>query len=223
MVQQKGALNFEAGNFNPSKHTNRNKETYILEGSGSDHEGIPGEIRYQTHTMVKHSDGNIAVTDEKIQVTGATSALLYISIATNFTDYKTLESDYATNAEKLLSAAVKKKFASAIKEHSAIYSEQFNRFSLTLGSLPGTEVTQQSVSISRRSRPCNGDTTVPVWTLSAYLFFSTEKPASLQGIWCNSMYPAWDNQYTININAEANYYLQRSLIYLKLTSLSFKC
>src|SRR5690606_23823083 len=52
-ANKKGALNFEAGYINPSKHTIFNKENVlILEGSGSDHEGIPGEIRYQTHTMV---------------------------------------------------------------------------------------------------------------------------------------------------------------------------
>jgi len=210
-ANKKGALNFEAGYINPSKHTIFNKENVlILEGSGSDHEGIPGEIRYQTHTMVKHSDGNIAVTDEKIQVTGATSALLYISIATNFTDYKTLESDYATNAEKLLSAAVKKKFASAIKEHSAIYSEQFNRFSLTLGSLPGTEGITTTERILNFQEDQDPAMVTLLFQFGRYLLISSSQPrsqpANLQGIWCNSMYPAWDSKYTININAEMNYW-----------------
>lgn len=210
-ANKKGALNFEAGYINPSKHTLFNKENVlILEGSGSDHEGIPGEIRYQTHTTVKHSDGNIAVTDEKIQVTGATSALIYISIATNFSDYKTLESDYAANAEKLLSDAIKKDFAPAMKEHSDIYSEQFNRFNLTLGGLPGTEGITTTERILNFQEDQDPAMVTLLFQFGRYLLISSSQPgsqpANLQGIWCNSMYPAWDSKYTININAEMNYW-----------------
>ena len=43
-----------------------------------------------------------------------------------------------------------------------------------------------------------------------YLLISSSQPggqpANLQGIWCNSMQPAWDSKYTININTEMNYW-----------------
>ena len=130
-----GALNFEAGYYNHSEHTVFKRENaLILEGKGSEHEGIEGAIRYQTHTNIKNTDGNVKVTDNKIFVNNATSVVLYISIATNFTDYKTVDTDHAMKAEQLLSSAVKKKFTSAMKEHIRIYSEQFKRFSLSLGS-----------------------------------------------------------------------------------------
>jgi alpha-L-fucosidase 2 len=32
------------------------------------------------------------------------------------------------------------------------------------------------------------------------------QPANLQGIWNNSTHPAWDSKYTLNINAEMNYW-----------------
>ncbi|MCG7859836.1 glycoside hydrolase family 95 protein, partial [Flavihumibacter sediminis] len=32
------------------------------------------------------------------------------------------------------------------------------------------------------------------------------EPANLQGIWNHRMYPPWDSKYTININAEMNYW-----------------
>lgn len=32
------------------------------------------------------------------------------------------------------------------------------------------------------------------------------QPANLQGIWNDQLYPAWDSKYTININAEMNYW-----------------
>jgi len=43
-----------------------------------------------------------------------------------------------------------------------------------------------------------------------YLLISSSQPggqpANLQGIWNNKMYPPWDSKYTININAEMNYW-----------------
>ena len=43
-----------------------------------------------------------------------------------------------------------------------------------------------------------------------YLLISSSQPggqpANLQGIWNNSTHPAWDSKYTININAEMNYW-----------------
>ena len=43
-----------------------------------------------------------------------------------------------------------------------------------------------------------------------YLLISSSQPggqpANLQGIWNNSTHPAWDNKYTLNINAEMNYW-----------------
>ena len=43
-----------------------------------------------------------------------------------------------------------------------------------------------------------------------YLLISSSQPggqpANLQGIWNNKLYPPWDSKYTININAEMNYW-----------------
>ena len=43
-----------------------------------------------------------------------------------------------------------------------------------------------------------------------YLLISSSQPggqpANLQGIWNHSLYAPWDSKYTININAEMNYW-----------------
>lgn len=210
-ANKKGALNFEAGYYNHSEHTVFKRENaLILEGKGSEHEGIEGAIRYQTHTNIKNTDGNVKVTDNKIFVNNATSVVLYISIATNFTDYKTVDTDHAMKAEQLLSSAVKKKFTSAMKEHIRIYSEQFKRFSLSLGSLPGTETLTTTQRILNFQNDQDPSMVTLLSQFGRYLLISSSQPggqpANLQGIWCNSMQPAWDSKYTININTEMNYW-----------------
>lgn len=210
-ASKKGALNFKAGYTNQSEHTVSGKgNILVLEGKGSDHEGIPGAIRYQTHTQVKNSDGVVEVNGDRISVTGATSVVIYISIATNFTDYTTVDTDHAAKAARLLSTASKKKFDQALKQHSRIYNEQFSRFSLSLGGLSGTD----ALTTTRRILNFQDDQDPALVTLLAqfgrYLLISSSQPggqpANLQGIWCNSMHPAWDSKYTININTEMNYW-----------------
>lgn len=210
-ASKKGALNFKAGYTNQSEHTVSGKgNILVLEGKGSDHEGIPGAIRYQTHTQVKNSDGVVEVNGDRISVTGATSVVIYISIATNFTDYTTVDTDHAAKAARILSAASKKKFDQALKQHSRIYNEQFSRFSLSLGGLSGTD----ALTTTRRILNFQDDQDPALVTLLAqfgrYLLITSSQPggqpANLQGIWCNSMHPAWDSKYTININTEMNYW-----------------
>lgn len=210
-ANKKGALNFHVGYTNPSEHTVFHKENVlVLEGKGSDHEGVPGVIRYQIHTLVKSKDGNTEMADDKITVTGATSVDLYISLATNFTDYKTVDTDPAAKAAHLLSVASQKEFASAMKEHSRFYNQQFGRFTLDLGGIPGTDTLTTPERILNFQHDQDPALVTLLSQFGRYLLISSSQPggqpANLQGIWCNSMTPAWDSKYTININTEMNYW-----------------
>lgn len=210
-ANKKGALSFEIGFTNQSEHTIFKKDNkLILEGNGSDHEGIPGAIRYQIHTMVKNEGGKVQITDEKIKVTNATSVVFYISIATNFIDYNSVEADLEAEATDMLEAAVRKDFASAMKEHSKLYDEQFGRFKLDLGSLPDTTNISTTQRIANFQQDQDPALVTLLFQFGRYLLISSSQPggqpANLQGIWCNSMHPAWDSKYTININTEMNYW-----------------
>ena len=210
-ASKKASLNFEIEYINQAEHTIfRKGNVLVLEGKGSDHEGISGEIRYQTHTMVKNKGGNVEITDNKIFVSNATIATLYISIGTNFINYKNVGDSQAEKAASLLAAAEKKKYKSAIIKHSKIYSKQFNRFKLDLGSVP--EASQLTIPQRISSFQSNQDPALVtlLFQFGRYLLISSSQPggqpANLQGIWCNSMWPAWDSKYTININTEMNYW-----------------
>src|SRR5690606_13348819 len=104
----------------------------------------------------------------------------------------------------------KKGYQSAIKAHIAKYSEQFSRFKLYLG----TNNKENSISTTERIANFKNTQDPSLVTLLAqfgrYLLISSSQPggqpANLQGIWCNSMRPAWDSKYTININTEMNYW-----------------
>lgn len=210
-AEKKGALNFETEYTNRSKHSISKKDNIlILEGKGSNHEGIEGKIRYQIHTLIKNQDGKVEVTDSKILISNATVATIYISMGTNFVDYRSVEGDPAKKASDALAKALKTDYISALKKHSDIYSKQFNRFKLDLGSVPEAEklpTTQRIIDFQKNQDP---SLVTLLAQFGRYLLICSSQPggqpANLQGIWCNSMHPAWDSKYTININAEMNYW-----------------
>lgn len=210
-ASKKGAIHFVMGYANRAEHKIFKKgDVLVLEGKGSEHEGIAGKIIYQTHTFVKNEGGKVEVSDSTISVSGATVATVYISIGTNFKDYKTVGSGQAEKAASYLAAAIKKNYDAAIRKHSDMYAKQFNRFKLDLGTV--TEASKENTVKRIADFHATQDPSLVtlLFQFGRYLLICSSQPggqpANLQGIWCNSMRPPWDSKYTININAEMNYW-----------------
>jgi alpha-L-fucosidase 2 len=210
-ASKKGALNFEMEYANPSDNrVFKSGQSLILEGRGSSHEGIKGQIIYQEHTAIKNKDGIVALTNNKITVSGATSVVLYISIATNFVNYKTVDHDHTSRAARKLSSAQKKSFQAALNQHTAIYNKQFARFKLNLGrkvDAANRPITQRIENFKTAQDP---SLVALLVQFGRYLLICSSQPggqpANLQGIWNKSMNPPWDSKYTVNINTEMNYW-----------------
>ncbi len=209
-ASKKGALNFTLSYTNPAEHrTFKDGDRLVLEGKGTAHEGIEGKIVYQTQTTVKNKDGKVELTGDRLTVSDATSVVVYISIGTNFVDYKTLDTNQASRASDKLAVARKKSFKTAQKEHYALYHRQFGRFSLDLGNSIDSKqaITERIANFKTTQDPA----LVALLTqFGRYLLICSSQPggqpANLQGIWNNALQPAWDSKYTININTEMNYW-----------------
>lgn len=210
-ASKKGALSFSAEYTSPAKHSTRSTKdkTLILSGIGSDHESIQGSIRYQVHSRVKNTDGSVSVSDDKITVTGATSATIYISIGTNFIDYKTIGGNEGENASEKLNLAYSKNYKTAKKNHSEIYAKQFKRLKLDLGNNAASSLpTDERIRNFQQSH--DPSLVALLFQFGRYLLISSSQPggqpANLQGIWNKQLVPPWDSKYTININTEMNYW-----------------
>lgn len=210
-ASKKGMLNFNVEYVNRAEHKIFKKDNVlVLEGKGADHEGIRGEIIYQIQSLAKNEDGKVDIIDNKIEVTGATSVTLYISIGTNFVDYKTVGANQAEKAQRKLDDASSKDYVSALKQHEDIYRKQFERFNLYLGELQNTSTLTTNQRILNFHKDQDPALVTLLFQFGRYLLICSSQPggqpANLQGIWCNSLYPAWDSKYTVNINTEMNYW-----------------
>src|SRR5215204_3069522 len=178
-------------------------------GTTIDHEGEKGMIRYKGIVQIKTLKGSLSSTDTSIVVKNADEATIYISIATNFTNYQDISGNENERATFYLNKATPKPFTNILKAHVAAYQKYFNRVKFDLGTtdvanLPTNERLEKFNSVN------DPQLITLYYQFGRYLLISSSQPggqpANLQGIWNNKVKPPWDSKYTININAEMNYW-----------------
>ncbi|RYZ52527.1 MAG: glycoside hydrolase family 95 protein, partial [Chitinophagaceae bacterium] len=207
-----GSLSFAASLTTPQKKatikTSGTNELTIT-GTTSDHEGVKGLVNFKGIVRIKSEGGTLRTTDTSLLLQNATAATLYISIATNFNRYNDLGGDAAKRAAGYLAPAFTKSYASLLAAHVAAYQAFFNRVSLDLGTTAAADLpTDERL---RNFRTANDPHLVTLYfQFGRYLLISSSQPggqpANLQGIWNNRINPPWDSKYTININAQMNYW-----------------
>ncbi|HEY1017348.1 MAG TPA: glycoside hydrolase family 95 protein [Sediminibacterium sp.] len=171
--------------------------------------------RFSSTILAKTRDGKIMQTDSTLSITGATEATVYVSLATSFNGFDKNPvtqglPDGEIAAQQLL-AASKNQYPQLLAKHLADYQRFFKRVSLKLSeqdlvNLPTDE---------RLRRYSKGEADPYLETLyfqfGRYLLISSSRtkgvPANLQGLWNPHIQPPWSSNYTMNINAEENYWL----------------
>ena len=193
-------------------------DTLIAIIEGVDHEGIVSKLTAQCRTEIA-CDGEVSTREidgrQCIRVDGATEVTLYISAATNFVNYHDVSGDPAAKNARRLAAARRHSYDDLLARHIANYQSLYNRVKLDLGSHTGnyelaTDARLASFYNSLDSVPDLGMVSL-LFNYGRYLLISSSwgkdgQPANLQGIWNDKKNAPWDSKYTININAEMNYW-----------------
>lgn len=209
-ADQPGALNFTAAMNRPGgANVSVENDKLILNGKTTEFEGIEGQVKFQAITKIETEGGEIITETERLEIQNANSARLYISIASNFKNYKDLSIDEDLKAAEFLSALGNKKSEEIYQSHLNDYQTYFNRVSLDLGETEAAKLTTDE----RIKNFKTGDDPALVslyFQFGRYLLITSSRPgtqpANLQGIWNDQLTPAWDSKYTVNINAEMNYW-----------------
>ena len=171
--------------------------------------------RFSTMVRIKNTDGNLTSGDQSIELSGATEALVFVSIATSFNGFDKNPSTEGLNAELIAADQLKKAFPKSFeklkKSHLEDFQKYFARVSLNLGKTDAPDLpTDERL---RRYAEGKEDKNLEVlyFQFGRYLLISSSRtpgvPANLQGIWNPHLRPPWSSNYTTNINAEENYWL----------------
>ncbi|MCQ2096050.1 MAG: glycoside hydrolase family 95 protein [Bacteroidaceae bacterium] len=165
---------------------------------GDSQEGIEGKLTAEVRTLVlKEKD--------------ATTIL--ISAATNFVNYHDISGDASAKNEQYLSGARRYTYDQLRDRHIAAYRNQYDRVSLSLGVKADNEKFDLLPTPKRldsfKDTHDLGMVSL-LFNYGRYLLISSSQPggqaANLQGVWNDKANAPWDSKYTININAEMNYW-----------------
>ncbi len=174
-----------------------------------DHEGVKGALAAECEAVVKDCDGRITDREGKVNVEGATHATIIISAATNFVDYTDVSGNAALKNSRILDKASAMDFDKLQRRHLDKYQPQYFASSLKL-----TDGANSGLPTDERLDKFYGSDDMGMVALlynyGRYLLISSSQPggqpANLQGVWNDKVNAPWDSKYTININAEMNYW-----------------
>ncbi|MDF2551015.1 MAG: glycoside hydrolase family 95 protein [Chryseobacterium sp.] len=208
---KKNALNFNAGfNSELKKNTKAiDANTLQMDGLSSTLDGIQGQVKFNVLAKFITKGGTTSVSGNGISLANADEVMILISIATNFTDYKTLNTDEVSKSKKYISQSETKNFNTLFKNHLNAYQNYFKRVDFNLGTSPASQFSTD-IRVKNFATSYDPELVSLYYQFGRYLLISSSQPggqpANLQGIWNNSNKPAWDSKYTININTEMNYW-----------------
>ena len=184
---------------------------------GVEQEGIKAGLTAECHASVRieGKDADITFADGTVVVSNATEATIYIAAATNYVNYHDISGNATKKNKSRLNLAETLRFPQLLARHTAKYQEQYNRVSLTLGNTQNAQSAQSALPTDQRvaafeQDPSDLSLVALMMQYGRYLLISSSQPggqpANLQGVWNDKMNAPWDSKYTININAEMNYW-----------------
>ncbi len=223
-ASKKGAVSFKARYDLPYREDRiQDRTSGLMEGGkagimlvtckGDDHEGVEGKILFTDFTLIQAESGLVTSGDGNISVTGADAVTIYISVGTNFVNYKDVSGDNVKKASepigKYLDNRDDKRYENALAAHIKEYQKQFGTVTLDLGTNDQAKLpTDQRVA--QFASTFDPQLVTLYFQFGRYLLISSSQPggqaANLQGIWNESRQAPWDGKYTTNINVEMNYW-----------------
>ncbi len=204
------ALTFNIA-YDSQLQTRRNVARHQLSATiqNVEQEGIPGRLTAECRILAE-ADGEIVDGTESITIVNATTATLYIIAATNFVNYQDISGDPRQKNDQKTAALKGKTYTQLLDDHIRRYQAQYNRVSLKIAG----SAAQASLPTDKRlvafADSHDPDMVSLMMQYGRYLLISSSQPggqpANLQGVWNDKLNAPWDSKYTININAEMNYW-----------------
>jgi alpha-L-fucosidase 2 len=212
-ADQPGKINFTASMRSPMPGvaTKAAGDTLVLTGRNGDLGRIKGALTYEARVRVRPTGGKLTAGDDgTLGLADADSAVLLIAMATSYKNYQDVSGDPTALTSAAMAAAGDKSFDDMRIAHVADYRTLFDRVTIDLGTSAAGASLPTDERIKAAAKQDDPGYEALYFQYGRYLLISSSRPgsqpANLQGIWNESMTPPWGSKYTININAQMNYW-----------------
>jgi len=189
--------------------THRRLNDQVLYGTDIGGKGMFFEARLTIRT-----DGKVSAEDDGFRVEGATEATIFVTAASSFNGPNKSPSreglDPALRTTHDLREASAQSYASLRERHLADYCTLFNRVTLRLDGDPVKNQLPTDARIPAFRKTGDPALATLLFQYGRYLMIAGSRvgtqPLNLQGKWNDLVIPPWASSYTVNINAEMNYW-----------------
>jgi alpha-L-fucosidase 2 len=193
-----------------SRTEGRDPLTVVLRGRTGTYLGIKGRVEYEARARVIPEGGRASLEGDTVTISGADAATILVAAATNFVSFKDLGADPAARVDSVLEACAARPYAQVKDDHIAEHRRLFRRVSLLLPRAGSSGLPTDERLRAAASGGNDPDLAALYFQFGRYLLVSSSRPgglpANLQGLWNDSMNPAWGSKFTTNINLEMNYW-----------------
>ena len=176
-------------------------------------------LRFESRVRVSAFGGKISTNGNSITVEKANSVQLQLVAATSFKNFQDISADPSARCAQDLAAISKRKFSDVLADQRADHQKLFRRVNLNLEAdilpLPADNPAKLPTDERLKNIKTTGLTKDPglaalYFQYGRYLLIASSRaggqPANLQGVWNEELNPPWESKWTLNINAEMNYW-----------------
>jgi alpha-L-fucosidase 2 len=169
-----------------------------------------GALKGAAYLYISTSGGTITAGNDKMTVSNANDATIYLTAATSFNNYKDVSGDPAALCKQALQEITTGQYDKLRETHIQAYKQLFNTLSFDLpikanASLP-TDQRIQQFSVEKDPSFLSLYLQYGRYLMIAASQPGATQPANLQGLWNDLLTPPWGSKYTTNINLEMNYW-----------------
>lgn len=170
-------------------------------------------MRFRIQLKVLHNGGNLISSDGNVSVCCANEATLILTAATSYNGLDNIPGkngkDYISVCENYIRLSTQKDFTTLLDRHVDEFSSLFGRVEFSLKAEDNDKPTDERLECLKTGVK-DLQLIQLLFQYGRYLLISSSRkgtqPANLQGIWTNEIRPPWSSNYTININAQMNYW-----------------
>lgn len=205
-ADQKKALNFtlDFDALHESKTMEANGNSMTLKVQVKD-----GALRGVASLKVV-SNGTVSAKGNQLSVSGAQTATIYLTAATNYIKYNDVSGNPEQKVKQILTKAETKEYKQILTSHIADYQKLFNRFDVQFSENERVKLPTNERIVEFSKNADDPQLLALYIQYGRYMLISSSRPgthpANLQGIWNDQLAPSWDSKYTVNINTEMNYW-----------------
>jgi alpha-L-fucosidase 2 len=170
-------------------------------------------MRFQSILKVLIKDGICTQDRKDIKVQNASEVMLILAAQTSYNGYDKDPfkdgKDYKSICKNDIDKAIQHSYRKLYKNHIADYSALFDRLNIDLGK-DSCSLLPMDERVKNYRPGSDPELTSLYFQFGRYLLISSSRPgsqpANLQGIWNKDLRPAWSSNWTLNCNAEINYW-----------------